>query len=522
MSRGHTRSMSALLSAAGFLSLSFALSFAQDPANDARGAEAFVGNKATRTYHRATCPAAMRTAAKAKVELADTASAKESGYKPCPQCKPDQPGADEGQAGGKSTAKAGAGLLYSRDIAPIFAGNCNGCHDTKNKRGDFIISSFDSMMKGSKSGPVIVPGKPEESLLVQLVEERKMPRGGNRRLSDEAIAKIRDWVKQGATLDAGTSPTATVDQVAPSPEEMRKERLAALPANEVDAELERIGRERWKQATSKSEPTVTAGRKTLVFSNLPEARAKALARAVDGTRATLESFFPEDPGEVLGGPEKLSIYVFNDKGAYTEFRRAVEKREVELGIDAHAKLDLEAPYVVAIDPLAGAAEPAASKSKSSRKKSEGGGRNVDRSLASLAVGAFAAGVVEASGQPPKWLSEGFGAYVAVMAEPRGGFASKLRAEAAEQLRIGGATRLTEALGDQTSPDALRALGFSLCEWMAAEAQPAFGEFVRGMTQEGTAKLDTVITAVFGPESNRDDLLEGWGGFIASHYGMRRR
>jgi len=43
----------------------------------------------------------------------------------------------------------------------------------------------------------------------------------------------------------------------------------------------------------------------------------------------------------LTGPEKISLYVFNDLASYVEFVRSVENRELEQGIEAHGKLDVE-------------------------------------------------------------------------------------------------------------------------------------------------------------------------------------
>ncbi len=535
MTHGRFRSVSAVLGVAAVL-ICAVVSGGQDPGQDdaeTSKAASLVGNKTSRTYHLETCPLATRLPAKSKVALETPEAAEQGGYKPCPQCKPksspakgddSKPKTTAGKSKSKPKAPAAANVLrFSRDIAPILAGNCNTCHNAEQKKGDFVISTFESLMKGSKSGPVIIAGKPEESLLVELITERKMPRGGNRTLSDDAIAKIREWVKQGALLDSGVSPTAPLDQVAPTPEQLRKEQLAQLPEDEVTAKLEQTGRERWKKATSKSEPKVTASRGFLIFSELPEDRAKALGRSLDATRTTLGNLFASDPANVLNGPEKISVYVFNTNNVYAEFLRAEEQREVELGAEAHARLAAEAPYIAAIDPHGGAAEPAAPKGKSSKKKdAEALLAAPLRGLPALATEALARGVLEASGKPPRWLAEGFGAYMAAQVEPRGPYFSKLRAEAAQQYQIGGATRLTEALGDQASPEAIRALGFSLCEWMASSARNAFPNLILGMTQEGTTKLDDIIKACFGPESNRDDLLGEWAGFIATRYGARRR
>ena len=67
-----------------------------------------------------------------------------------------------------------------------------------------------------------------------------MPRG-NTSLSDAAITKIEQWVKEGAILDAGVNPKAPLEKIAASPEDLRKAELAKLPADQRDKEVEKVG-----------------------------------------------------------------------------------------------------------------------------------------------------------------------------------------------------------------------------------------------------------------------------------------
>ncbi len=72
------------------------------------------------------------------------------------------------------------------------------------------MDSREAILKGGSSGPAIVPGKPDESLLVQAVahthEELKMPPKG--KLADPEVAALRRWVEMGAPW-ADSSATAT-------------------------------------------------------------------------------------------------------------------------------------------------------------------------------------------------------------------------------------------------------------------------------------------------------------------------
>src|ERR1700730_14572838 len=81
--------------------------------------------------------------------------------------------------------------LFEMKVRPILARNCYGCH-AKTALGGLRLDSRESAMKGGNDGPVIVPGKPGESLLIQAVrrthERFKMPPTG--KLNDEEIATL--------------------------------------------------------------------------------------------------------------------------------------------------------------------------------------------------------------------------------------------------------------------------------------------------------------------------------------------
>src|SRR5713226_688847 len=89
--------------------------------------------------------------------------------------------------------------FFETRIRPVLANNCFSCHTTSNL-GGLRLDSRASLLKGGKTGPSIVPGKPEESLLIRAVNQQdpklKMPMGG--KLRDEEIADLAAWVKIGA------------------------------------------------------------------------------------------------------------------------------------------------------------------------------------------------------------------------------------------------------------------------------------------------------------------------------------
>jgi hypothetical protein len=71
------------------------------------------------------------------------------------------------------------GVTYVKEIQPILTTSCLPCHGGDRPKADLRVDSLETLLKGSKEGKVIVPGKSDKSLLViavsQLDEEKAMP-----------------------------------------------------------------------------------------------------------------------------------------------------------------------------------------------------------------------------------------------------------------------------------------------------------------------------------------------------------
>ena len=97
-------------------------------------------------------------------------------------------------------------VSYQKDVAPLLTKHCAACH-TPGQAG-YVVSGFElkdyqSLMKGTSFGPVVLPGDALTSVLVMLIEGRadpsiNMPHGGASPLTKEEIGTIRLWVEQGA------------------------------------------------------------------------------------------------------------------------------------------------------------------------------------------------------------------------------------------------------------------------------------------------------------------------------------
>jgi len=446
--------------------------------------------------------------------------------------KPDD-GMDEMDAAAKpatetpADAESDGAMKFSRDIAPILVGNCIGCHNPKDKarRKDFDLTTFTALMKGGADGPAIVPGKPDESVLllrVQGEETPKMPPGQNN-LAPEAIAKIEQWIKAGAILDGGIDPNALLEKVAPTPEMIRRESLAKMSPEELDAAAKAVALDRWKKASTQTTPEMTSEKHFVVFGNLPENRTKALLKVLETEYTTIGRLLgPLADKTPLTSPEKISVYVFNETNTYVEFVRGFENREVESGIEGHANFAVNNPYIALVDPLQGGEEvitksPAKKSARSKRAAAEEAPTGPTRSLAGLASEYLGVGVISSAGQPPKWLSLGLGAFLSSRIEPRSPYYRELRSEAYNAFAQG-RSKVREAVGGEGENQRIRAVGFSLVEWLATAQQARFPIFIREMTNGGE-KFDEVVQGIFSAPP--DQFLDYWSNFVATRYGRRR-
>src|SRR5207244_156434 len=74
--------------------------------------------------------------------------------------------------------------FFEKKIRPILVEHCYACHSRQAKKqsGGLLLDTRAAVRKGGDTGPAIVPGKPDDSLLIQAVRhtrgELKMPRKG--------------------------------------------------------------------------------------------------------------------------------------------------------------------------------------------------------------------------------------------------------------------------------------------------------------------------------------------------------
>ena len=132
--------------------------------------------------------------------------------------------------------------FFEAKIRPVFAEKCYSCHSHKAKKlkAGLYMDSLGGLIKGGDSGPAIVPGKPEESLLVEAIryQEPDFQMPPKSKLADAQIKDIEKWIADRASWPKETTP------------------VAAGPSKEFDLAKRRAAHWSWKPVAEPAPPKV--------------------------------------------------------------------------------------------------------------------------------------------------------------------------------------------------------------------------------------------------------------------------
>ena len=110
---------------------------------------------------------------------------------------------------GSAGAQTDGVAFFETNVRPLFVQRCLGCHAAvDHPAGSLRLDNRESLLQGGSRGPAIVPGKPEESLLIRAVRQTssslRMPPAG--KLSDAEIATLAQWIAMGAPWPGNSTP----------------------------------------------------------------------------------------------------------------------------------------------------------------------------------------------------------------------------------------------------------------------------------------------------------------------------
>lgn len=176
-----------------------------------------------------------------------------------------------------------AKIEFNRDVRPILADHCFGCHgpDEKQRQGELRLDTAEGLSAERGSGPVVIAGQPEKSELIRRItsadaDERMPPAGKGRPLSKAQTAVLVEWVRQGAVWQKHWS-LLPVER--PALPQLQKQGAAQGPLDTFI--LQRLAQEGLAPSPAADKHTLLR-RVTLTLTGLPPTAEEIAAFAADG------------------------------------------------------------------------------------------------------------------------------------------------------------------------------------------------------------------------------------------------
>ena len=372
-------------------------------------------------------------------------------------------------------------VSFVKQVAPTLATLCAGCHGARNGRGGFSVNTFETVLQGSDSGRVVLPGNPEASIIWRRVaaldkDKQKMP-PGNRRITREFYNSLKTWIEEGAKFD-GESAKVTLRSLVPTDEQMRAAELAKLSTGEFNDLRETRTNEMWDRVASDDRPRFVKSKEFFVFGDAAAARLQQVAEWAEDHAKELRKLFGDRGDQLWKG--RLAVIVFKDRFGYTEWNQVIHRRDTPREMHGHSVVSpsFEDAYVVLQD-------------VGDDVSAEAPGLKLQ--LVDHVTGAF---LKRKGGSLPQWMVRGTGLSLAAKTDPKNDHIAGLRGTALESVR--GLSKPAELFADGTfSPSQVGAVGYTLVNFMIkAGGTKKFVRFVRQL-QAGTS-VSASVKAVYAP------------------------
>jgi len=268
--------------------------------------------------------------------------------------------------------------LFARDVGPALLANCMGCHSTRLTLGDLRLDTFARLLRGGLSGVIVVPGRPDESLLIRKLRGQagaRMPMG-RPPLPDATIEKIAKWIALGARYDA-------YDPNQPLSEVVAMSRAANANHTELAQLRAELAAKNWRMMLPDAEATKSETENFLLYGNVGPRTLSEVGQLAEKQVPVLRRLLRAPPGQPLI-KGRMTIFVFDKRYDYSEIGPMVEQREIPSEWRGHWRYTFVDAYGCVLPPSAAK----------------------EYSLPVL-VGQQVAGVYVASlGRVPRWFAEG--------------------------------------------------------------------------------------------------------------------
>lgn len=106
----------------------------------------------------------------------------------------------------RGAASAAEATAFAGLVQPVLTANCVACHGPDKAKGGLRLDSLEALLKGAKSGPVVVPGNAATSELIKRLhlspdDDNRMPPAGKPQPTPDQIALVQWWIDAGAPAD---------------------------------------------------------------------------------------------------------------------------------------------------------------------------------------------------------------------------------------------------------------------------------------------------------------------------------
>ncbi len=184
--------------------------------------------------------------------------------------------------------------FFERQVRPLLVKRCYECHSGTKTSGGLSLETAAGWQTGGESGPAIVPGNPDDSLLIEAIKYRsfEMPpadKGG--KLSEDEIAVLAKWIAMGAP-----DPRAEVDTLGGMNREQAMSWWAFQPLPAVEPELTPAHIDAFLQAGLEERqlvPAAPADKRTLIR------RATYDLTGLPPTAEEVEAFLADDSADAF-------------------------------------------------------------------------------------------------------------------------------------------------------------------------------------------------------------------------------
>lgn len=349
-------------------------------------------------------------------------------------------------------------VSFKDDIAPWVVTVCLGCHGARNPRGGYQMTTFEQLLTDGDTGSTIVPGKPDESYIVDLVLRQdpiKMPAGNQTRIKRSQAMALEKWIAEGAHFDGGDS-KAQLRSLVPTEAELAAAALAKMTDSEFADRRKQQAEELWNRVAPRETATSSETKNLYVYGNAPQSRLDEIAELGEQQVQRLLGKYRIQGTTPWRG--RLIVFVAKTRFDYEEFNTVLMNRRTPRGVSGHARItaNVADAYVAVFDNESPSADDLPP----------------DALVKSLVAEAY---LSREGANLPDWLRHGFGLLEAEANDSE--YFKQITPKAADALRT--VTRPATVFDNGTfSPEEVAPVGFLLTRYL--------------MTNGGMAKLGALV------------------------------